>query len=199
MFGSLCWGSGRWTVCWGGVYIKLCQIHDNWIKFSETVNHYLEASTRVNKPAAPESFCCLGRERDSNIYGVITICFFLKLSIVYVLLILVSALLQLLWHFEYMNESVSSNVLKCVNRQIQDKHVCSFPFHFSSLPFICIDRPFSGFARFNRRQHFLCTIWVFCLNSAFLFLVPLKFYILVPSIKECRKPAPLLPTWKIHI
>ena len=45
------------------------------IRFSETVNYYLEASTRLNKPAAPESFCCLGRERDSNIYGVIPIYF----------------------------------------------------------------------------------------------------------------------------
>ena len=44
------------------------------IRFSETVNYYLEASTRLNKPAAPESFCCLGWGRD----GVITICFFLE-------------------------------------------------------------------------------------------------------------------------
>ena len=31
--------------------------------------YYLVASTRVNNPAAPESFCCLGKKRDSNIWN----------------------------------------------------------------------------------------------------------------------------------
>ena len=32
--------------------------------------YYLEASTRVNNPAAPESFCCLGKKKDSNIWNI---------------------------------------------------------------------------------------------------------------------------------
>ena len=142
-----------------------------------------------------QSLSAAWEKREIQIFGIVQSNFLLELSISQVFCFSsICPFFQLMWLWDPLNTKIR-NVLKCAN-QMEDNHVCLFPFRLSSLPFICIDPSFQRICKLKTKARlFSCKSWVLLFGSP-LFFFQLNFCIFVSSTQEFWKEAMLLPTWQ---